>query len=341
MNGNYEDIFIENTSDHEFFQFFKENQSSSNFSVCSNDDFNKIYKTKIMANNNSISSITTNTQEQAAKKRKRKYETIEEKKINKRLMNRVAAKKSRDRKKKEIDKIFKENFELKEKIRMLEWRMSNSICPNCHKKILFSQAQTISESLPSSIQNPQKKVLFTLITAIGLICVLFNIFSGNYFETNTKLMPIRILYERLVPPFNQSKIEIRKSDITKHSFKVTGWFLTFGDFYSITQRKPFLSEEIFEFDNKGKVRMLTVDEAFKLDSCQNCVVQLGGKNIVRIKPLHFNLFMTTDKYWSLSEEDGNRYIYPDSDSDSHHQFFRFNCKIIGVSINSLRRKERE
>ena len=333
--------------------FFTSSPKSSFFELEDDEDYQIYLKQKINDDNinkeeeksddklggGSSSSILSSNYD--SKKSSKKHLSKEEKEKLRKIRNKEAARKSRQKRKFEIEKLLQENRKLKQENTFLRHQLAVSLCYECKKKIpqiinnssIRSNESTnqLSQSSISSINLLSRKKPITIFTTFVVIFVIFtNFFSQIQIITNNES-----LTKNSIRKLNSKNFHLSLEEIDNYNYTIAGWFITFGDFYMITHQSMFLDPSRYYFENKGGVRILKQEEAlnYKNDTCKNCIVELDQSNFVRDKKsLKFTLILPTRKFWNDSV---NNYTYYNYNTSSEEVFYEIDCEVLGMKENRM------
>lgn len=272
-----------------------------------------------------------------------KFLVLQDHRVKKRFQNKIAAKKSRERKKEILRKINNENFYLQQRVEQLECILENIVCPDCKKKIYVSLPNQDSSIVQTGLSSSTglsslKKSILLFSSSIILTILLLNIPSIFTYLTTKIHSPILRAMEstlREEDGLSNKRYRLTKRDLESLSLKVNGWFITIGDYYAITKQNKFLKKDRYGFNNEGLVRLLKEDEVwtYKNLTCVNCLVELNETNIVQ-EDLQFRLYLPINKFWDIQKINGE--TFSNINIEKEEFFYEINCLIIGASINSIK-----
>ena len=309
------------------------NMNFLNTSKYSFDDDSDIYldKNTIQSSNNEpeckpIFHTTTVTNFKAKKKKM----TIEEANAIRKLKNREAAKKSRTKRKEEIEKLLIENRKLRKDNLYLKKQINLVLCSKCKEKLkeLYVQqppspsksTSQLSQTTTVHSFNPIKKSIALFTTIAILICIFM--LQNKKDVTNQFRM------------LQRKNFELSQNEIRNANYSIAGLFITFGDYYMITHKSLFLDKKKYYFENKGSVRILKESEArnFNNDSCTNCVVELDEeKNVLKDSdPLKFKLILFSKHFW-----DDSGYYYNVNKTLDNEVFYQIECEAVGFTESRI------
>lgn len=269
-----------------------------------NDEY--LYKQE---NSNSFNTCSTSSDKV---KVHRKQIPLEKKKLIQEK-NRESARQSRRRKKQIIEGLLKENRELKRELKEYKKYLFVTLCKDCKAKLnIIPNNNQVIQQCNNVLQMQSRKTvsLFTVCTAV--ICIILNI---GYFFDLFSLPSSSSLLRQLSNNKKFTYEQIEKINVT-----VGRIFISYGDYYSISNGKQFFNNEVlYTFENKGKVRKLYKEEVGQLPvtECPSCMVEIPKENIVQKKgKVGFKLFVnqfspiginsnndTLDKNFTLIELD--------------------------------------
>ena len=217
-------------------------------------------------------------------KYQRKITPLEKKKIRQEK-NRESARQSRIRKKKIIEALVKENRELKRELHEYKKHLFVTLCKDCKAKLnIIPNNQVIQQC--NNVPQMQRKTFSLFTVCAAVICIILNI---GYFFDFFSLPSSSSLLRRL------SNTKFTYEPIEKINVTVGRIFISYGDYYSISNGKQFFNNEVlYTFENKGKVRKLYKEEIGQIPvtECPSCMVEIPKENIVQKKgKIGFKLFV--------------------------------------------------
>ena len=270
------------------------------FSFCSNDDyfgdFNPI-EIKSIDNDHFDSNITiseencdstlpqkTSVTNLSSSSSSGIHQTLDtnnsnDKKNLKLMKNRECARQSRLRKRETIEKLFKENTQLKKDVVFLRMRLKENICYQCKQKITVKvDSKEGPQIVQSNSISPMKKVLL-FTTFATILCLLVNCFYRYSAFTSSSISDNENLRKlNRTNPFVSGK----RTDKTKHN--TASLFISYEDYYFITtgRRYELYNEGI---DKNGAIRFLKDEEigTLPVEECPSCMVHLNKTHLVKNK----------------------------------------------------------
>lgn len=276
-------------------------------------------------------------------KRKRKYSSIEERIINKKLQNKEAARKTRQKKKEKFEQLEKENQALKKQISEIQSFMTALSCPNCHKelKLSFLPNETKIEASPRSSFISRVPKVFGLISSVAVLCVILSVIFPENFEVMKKKL-LRNMSEKEKESFfiGGKSFELTRTQIEDKIEHVSGWYMTLGDYYSITEKGTFLDDEKYVFNNLGEIRIINEKEArlYHDKSCPNCIVKINQHSLTTNENpkggFRFTMYLPIDKIPSYINTSRNNFL--DMIKEEETLVLEVNCVAIGVSPNYIK-----
>lgn len=275
------------------------------------DDDDSIYKQDISNTSN------TNSTSSDKIKYKRKKISSEKKKIILEK-NRESARESRRRKKQIIENLLKENRELKRELHEYKKHLFVNLCKECKSKLNLIPNKPIIQQCNNVPQMQSRKPFSLFTVCAAVICIILNIaYFSDFFSTSSNSL-LRQLSHRNIVTYQ----EIEKVNITVGSV-----FISYGDYYSITNGKQFLRNEVFyTFENKGKVRRLYNEEIGKVPvtECPSCMIEIPRSNIVQKKgKIGFKLFVNTKRFWEHKANNDTL--------DNYNTLLELDCETTGYS----------
>ena len=221
------------------------------------------------------------------------------KKIEKILKNRECARQSRLRKRETIDKLFKENAQLKKEVSFLKSKLKENICIQCKNKLENKTGETNKNHLvQNNIASPLKKiVLFTTFTTI--LCLVINClyrYSSIKSYNNTESENLRKLNRT-----NQFII----NDIDKTKYKLASIFISYEDFLFLSTGKKYMKE-----DDSSKyseqIRILRNEEIgnIPIEDCTNCMVEFNKTQLIKKKKNNIK--------FKIKIDNTNRFLFEDN-----------------------------
>lgn len=276
------------------------------------EDDEYLYKQDVSNGSNTTSSEIT--------KEKRKKKLLSEKKKIILEKNRESARQSRRRKKQIIENLLKENKELRRELHEYKKHLFVTLCKDCKTKLNLIPNKPIIQQSNNELHSRKPFSLFTICTAV--ICIILNIaYFSDLFSTSSN--PI------LRQLSNRNKITYQ--EIEKLNITVGSVFISYGDYYSITNGKQFLSNEVFYiFENKGKVRKLYNEEIGQVPvtECPSCMVEIPRSDIVQKKgKIGFKLFLNPTRFWEHKSNNDTL--------DNDYTLFELDCETTGYSKHIL------
>ena len=253
-------------------------------------------------NNCSTNSISDNNNNNSnifiGQKREENNLTEAEKKEERRKKNRESAKRSRDKKKVEINNLFEENKLLNRQIDFFKKFIEKKMCETCKHKIIKELGKkkntniNISLEENNSIQNLKQKNYkkLPLVTTVVIIICLFRSGFGENFQ---KISPT---ISNGVEKISRNLQEYKKN--FEFSFPQTDEIImNVLDYYNINYQTIKLLQENYK-KNYPNVKFIDENKAYekflKDKECKNCMVGLN-KNIKFINstdPTIFKFFLT-------------------------------------------------
>ena len=279
--------------------------------------------------------------EKISKKRKREnknYDDIEDIKKEKLKKNAESARKTRQRKKLEIEYLINENKKLKNIIFELE-NQRTLLCEQCKKKLNIENNKKIlfqvSSQKNQNFNTFQNRNIFTIISII--ITCIFLIFNVSNISKIKKPKYTRnlSLFETKNNIFEMSNNEIKHINLTYNKF-----YITLGDYYSIITKKNFLFDKTavkFLLKNEG-IRYLSEDDFFNnnITNCINCIVELG-KNNIQYDPIKINRFKLFFYPKDVIHYNGNQNFENNKDEKGNifQTYFEIDCLAFGYSEHKI------
>ena len=283
-------------------------------------------------------------------------------------LNRESARDGRLRKKEYIQKIIKENNNLKNKYKIL----LNIIhkCPKCkdefyskkennnnNNNIKTKETEDDNDDLldnESKISN-KKKILF--LTAIAILSIInifnipLNIIKNQKFIYRNNIESLRNLKNNgnysIEEIYNNGQ-HLLINKLTTNNGDNEALYIHLSEFYSLTKRKKIISQYELEKDMNKNIRVfhenqINIDQISlkKAKECVKCVVEID-KNSIKLGGDEFTFYLANrhlSKFFGNNSEDG---IFPKIDFDENNRkyesfskFFALKCKILAYSINNL------
>ena len=96
--------------------------------------------------------------------------------------NRESSRRSRRRKKETLDRLMKENIELRKELSMFKTKLHSCLCRNCKEKLNMVPPERNSFIDTRHVQKFITKPLVLFTTFTTLICVLFNLGEGVFYK---------------------------------------------------------------------------------------------------------------------------------------------------------------
>lgn len=216
------------------------------------------------------------------------------KKIEKILKNRECARQSRLRKRETIDKLFKENAQLKKEVSFLKSKLKENICILCKNKLKESNRNHLVQN---NLVSPLKKiVLFTTFTTI--LCLIINClyrYSSCKSDSNSDSENLRKLNRT-----NQFII----NDIDKTKYKLSSLFISYEDFIFLSTGKKLIKEDDSSRYNE-QIRILRNEEIgnIPIEDCSNCMVEFNKTQLIKKKKKNIKFKVKIDNT--------NRFLFED------------------------------
>lgn len=247
--------------------------------------------------------------------------------------NKESAKKCREKHKKEVIALVKQNQTLTKEITYLRRKLS-LLCSNCKK--IFSEVNkqqpfTLTQSTKLEIQpningsllRPKTKKIAFVTSVLTIICLFSNFFMINLEKNNGNSLSKIIQVGRKLLAIEDKTVEYRlKLDKIVHDeYPNGGPYISFGDYYSLFNNKNFLKKQ-YEIVQTKKLRF--VNDSFIVDSniteCNDCIVKINLEHIKSKNddPLHFTIF-----YPLSFVKEGNNDL----------SFYQVECEVVGYSKN--------
>ena len=221
------------------------------------------------------------------------------KKIEKILKNRECARQSRLRKRETIDKLFKENAQLKKEVSFLKSKLKENICIQCKNKLENKTGESNKNHLvQNNITSPLKKiVLFTTFTTI--LCLVINClyrYSSIKSYNNTESENLRKLNRT-----NQFII----NDIDKTKYKLASLFISYEDFLFLSTGKKYMKEDDSSKYNE-QIRILRNEEIgnIPIEDCTNCMVEFNKTQLIKKKKKNIK--------FKIKIDNTNRFLFEDN-----------------------------
>jgi hypothetical protein len=222
----------------------------------------------------------------------------EEKKEERRKKNRESAKRSRDKKKVEINNIFEQNKQLKKQIEFLKKFIEKKTCETCKHKIIKELGKKKNNNLnivieennqPQNIKQKNSKTLPLFTTLLIIICL----YTTGINENFQKISPT---ISNGVEKISRNLQEYKKN--FEFTFPQTDEIImNVLDYYNINYQTIKILQENYK-KNYPNVKFIDENEAYKKflndKECKNCMVGLS-KNIKFINstnPTIFKFFIT-------------------------------------------------
>lgn len=160
-----------------------------------------------------------------------------------------------------------------------------TLCKDCKAKLnIIPNNQVIQQC--NNVPQMQRKTFSLFTVCAAVICIILNI---GYFFDFFSLPSSSSLLRRL------SNTKFTYEPIEKINVTVGRIFISYGDYYSISNGKQFFNNEVlYTFENKGKVRKLYKEEIGQIPvtECPSCMVEIPKENIVQKKgKIGFKLFV--------------------------------------------------
>ena len=202
-----------------------------------------------------------------------------DKKSLKLMKNRECARQSRLRKRETIEKLFKENAQLKKDVVFLRMRLKENICYQCKQKITVKvDNKEGPQIVQSNSISPMKKVLL-FTTFATILCLLvhcfyrYSVFTSSSISDNENLRKLN-----RTNPFVSGK----STDKAKHN--TANLFISYEDYYFITTGRKY---ELYNegIDKNGTIRFLKDEEigTLPVEECPSCMVHLNKTHLVKNK----------------------------------------------------------
>lgn len=301
-NDNSDNISSHDYDNQIFNDFFKEEGA---FEPENNEKDDTLTKVKDTNTDEDVKSVSTNFLSS-----KTKREKIGQPKDNKTKRdiflqkNRESAKKCREKRKKEILDLIKQNQVLTAQLNYFKQK-KEVLCPKC-KCIVFESPVFINQSAnneglnnkfiikantnSSTIDlqrrnqsNSNSIKRFGLIGgAIAMLCVFSTMMSiqSNLFSSAQSNYSVRSLAQQKHSEnrYYSFKTNSSQTDILPS----TGPYLSFGDYYSIKTKNAFLTKK-YDLINNGKTKIIndTTVANTNMTECDNCVVKISEKHQFR------------------------------------------------------------
>ena len=270
--------------------------------------------------------------------------------------NRESAQRSRKRKKELQTRMEKENIELRRQLTSLKEKLHNHLCLECKQKLnlipssfsspitapLTQQPSTTNTPIIAT-QNINKVISkpFVLFTTFAAVLCIYNFFNGditNYSAiTNMKYNGMfNSYYQTNIRHLNQKTVEISSTEIEQLNLTMGGMFITFGDYYTLTNYKEkatFLNrDKMYSFKNLGKVMLINENDLTNQNirnGCMNnkCIVEINSDN-VQIKedsPMLIKLLFNTNIYERNNNYQQNKATF----------LYEIDCQTIGFRKHLL------
>lgn len=245
----------------------------------------------------------------------------------KKLRNKESARRSRAKKKQEFSLLYQENESLKLENAFLKTKLHSLLCKSCKDKLtqtlneLTNQEPTnfsIKHNTISYTENKKQVMMFT--TFIVILCVLGSVIEHTCEYVNKSPIQRKL---KTMRTFDSFEVNVNQLNVNTE-----GFFITLGDYYTLTKEHPFLENAKFMVENKGNVRIVNEKDVlfYRNSSCENCVVRLRNETIVSDgKSMTFSLIL---KRGSMEGEDVK---------EKEEFGYEIKCEVIGVKVFRVRR----
>lgn len=284
--------------------------------------------------NKDQSHLSTLSTSGSSKRTHRKKMPREEYKKLRQLKNKEAARRSRKKKKAEMELLKAENSKLRKENRLLKEKIDSMQCPNCNSKMIpkkekvstagkyISQA---ASSIGSFVSSNKSQVLFT--TFVVVLFIFANFLGNNAYYQNSKL-------KKKIRQLQDKNFVLSLDDLQQKDYSFEKMYITYGEYYSITHNKSVVVDKSkFYFEKKKPINFLSVNDAanFKNETCRNCLVELNHNNIVKdkVNPFKFKLILFSKK------EIEELSIKAKTAETEETVFYEAECEASGVTVKGL------
>lgn len=244
--------------------------------------------------------------------------------------NKESAKKCREKHKKEVIALVKQNQSLTKEITCLRKKLS-FLCSNCKKIFNEQQPFTLTQctkleikpNINGSLLRPKTKKIAFITSVLTIICLFSNFFMNNIEKNSNGSLSKIIQVGRQLLAIDDKTVEYRlKLDkLIQDEYPNGGPYISFGDYYSLINNKNFLKKQ-YEIVQTKKIRF--VNDSFIVDSnvteCNDCIVKINLEHIKsnNDNPLHFTIFSPLNYV-----KEGNNDL----------SFYQVECEVVGYSKN--------
>ena len=241
--------------------------------------------------------------------------------------NRESAKKCREKHKKEILSLVKQNQNLIKEITSLRKKIC-LLCVHCQaifkeppneKPNFILQKEEQKTPTPSAFLKVKKIAFVTSV--ITLLCLFANVFSPinriKRFIDNEVSNGIQIGRKLLAIENQKMEYRLKLDHFVYDEYPVDGPYISFGDYYSIFKKQNFLNNQ-YEVVQTKKLRFVNDTSVANLNmtECENCIVKIKKQNVKsKEDKMHFSIF------------------YPGESNGTSFAFYEVDCMVVGYSKN--------
>ena len=238
--------------------------------------------------------------------------------------NRESAKKCREKHKKEILSLVKQNQSLIKEITSLRKKIC-LLCVHCQeifketpneKPNFILQTTDIKQKTNKLLAFPKVKKIAFITSVITLVCLFANVFSPIRIIENEMQSGIQIGRKLFAIENQKMEYRLKLDHFIYDEYPVDGPYISFGDYYSIFKEHRFLNNQ-YEVVQTKKLRFVNDTSVANLNmtECENCIVKIKKQNVKSKDKMHFSIF------------------YPGENNGDSFAFYEVDCMVVGYSKN--------